>query len=391
MRAVVLGGGYAGVVVASRLEGFLEDDDELVVVDEDGTHLIRHQLHRLIRRPDLKRRVKVPLSRIVDRGRIHESRVVSIDTADRTVHLSDGSALSYDVAAVCLGSTPAYDDLPGVESNSIPVTSTQDVLAIREQVLDVIDRDSSTVVVAGAGLTGIQVAGELAALQSEGNDGRGNDLSITLLEQADSVAPGFGPGMQEELRTALERSGVEVRTGTSVAGASESAVHLAGEESIDVDTLVWTGGIAGPNVFDGSRPTVRADLQLADSTFVAGDAARVIDVNGTEATPSAQTAIRQATVAAKNIQSIAESTREPGSFRPRLERYRYDPFAWVVSVGDEAVATVGSQVLTGTAARAIKSTVGVGYLASAGGIREAVGMIRSSFGFEFPGRGPSGT
>ena len=51
MRVAVLGASYAGPTVARRLERRLPEEAALVVVDDSGTHLVQHELHRVVRRP----------------------------------------------------------------------------------------------------------------------------------------------------------------------------------------------------------------------------------------------------------------------------------------------------------------------------------------------------
>ncbi|MFB6189322.1 MAG: NADH dehydrogenase FAD-containing subunit, partial [Halapricum sp.] len=68
-----------------------------------------------------------------------------------------------------------------------------------------------------------------------------------------------------------------------------------------------------------------------------------------------------------------------GDFEPRLARYDYDQLGWLVSVGDDAVAKVGPQILRGAAAVAVKRSVGVGYLTSVGAVRNAVDLVREEF------------
>lgn len=376
MRAVVLGGGYAGVVATSRLEESPAVDD-VVLIDDTGTHLIRHELHRVIRRPDLADRIEIPLERVVFDATVLERTVESIDTEENLVDFAGDDSLPFDVAIVCLGSRPSYDGLPGVEHHSIPITSPERSSEINRRVESLIENGGGDIAIGGGGLTGIQVAGEVAEMIGEGT----SDVTISLLEQAETVAPGFDSEFREAIHSTLREKGVHVRVGTTIERATDERVRTEDGESLPADVLVWAGGIRGVEPFDWTRPRVRADVRLDDRVFVAGDVARVVDVNGTEATPSAQSSIRQAKVAVENARKVLSTARDSTAFRPTYARYRFAPFAWVVSVGDAAVAQVGPQVLTGRAAKAIKSTVGVGYLSSAGAIDEAVDVIRMEFGF----------
>ena len=375
MRVVVLGAGYAGIVVADRLAETLPEDVELVVVDEHDYHLVQHELHRVIRRPGLADDVRVPLADVFDRARVEQGRVSAVDRDRRVVEFADGRSLDYDVAAVCLGAATAYYGLPGVEEHSLPLKRLADAEAIRARFQSVLET-GGTAVVGGAGLSGVQTAGELAAYARE--EAASDVVDVVLLEQRDRVAPSFPPKFQDAVREELEREGVDVRTGVTVTSAAEDAVETA-DGSIPSDLLVWTGGIQGSDALGGERPTVRADLTVDDHTVAVGDAARVVDAEGAAVPASAQTAVREARVAARNVASLVADRRD-GDFRPRLERYTFESPGWLVSVGDGAVAQVGPSVFRGAAAKAAKVGVGVGYLANAGGVGDAVALLREELG-----------
>lgn len=370
MHVAVLGAGYAGLTVARRLERSLPGDVDLSLVDETGTHLVQHELHRLIRRPSLAEVVRVPLDSVLDRATVRTARVESVDPGVGRVRLADGGTLDYDYAAVCLGATTNFYDLPGVEEHATPLKRPSHADRIRSQFFA---DGGGRVVVGGAGLSGVQVAGELAATARE----EGFDAEIVVVERLDDVAPGFSPAFQAAIREELSDRGVSVHTGVAVTGADETAVELEAGEPVPYDQFVWTGGIAGPPALDGERRETRADLRYEDGTFVLGDAATVIDAAGQPVPATAQAAIGQARVAAANLARLVEHDRAGGDgFRPRLDRYTFDSRGWIVSVGDAAVAQVGGTVLRGRAAKAAKATVGAGYLSRVGAIGNAADLVR---------------
>jgi NADH dehydrogenase len=373
MRVVVLGGGYAGLTAARRLEGELPESAELVVVDESGTHLVQHELHRVIRRPGLTEDIRFPLADVLERADVVESRVAAVDPDAGEVDLGD-RALAYDAGVVCLGAETNFGDLPGVAAHGLPLKRIEHARAIREAIVPVLERDGR-LVVGGAGLAGIQVAGELAALNRE----RSCDATVLLLEQRESVAPTFEASFQRAVREALDTRGVDVRAGRAVTGADTKTVSLETGDEVSHDALIWTGGIRGSGAVGGDRPRVRSDLRLAGETFVAGDAARVVDDRGSPVPASARTAIGQGRVAARNVARVLE-TGGAGAFAPRLARYVDDDPGWIVSVGDGAVAQVGTTVLAGAAAQALKTSVGAGYLSRVGAIGRAVDVVRAELG-----------
>lgn len=375
MRVVVLGGGYAGVVLTDRLEDRLPADVDLVVVDDTGDHLVQHELHRAIRRPEFADGVVVPLDDIFDRARVEVATVERVDRDTQKVELADGTSLGYDVAAVCLGAETAYYGIPGVEAHASPLKRLPDAARIRSEFEALVESGGGTAVVGGAGLSGVQTAGELAAFAREEDA----DIDVVLLEQRETVAPSFPEQFRDAVRDELAREGVDVSTSVTVSRATEEAIETD-DGDVAYDVFVWTGGIRGPDALGGERVDVRGDFAVDDRTLVLGDAARVVDAEGTVVPASAQAAVREAKVAARNVETVVADLRErDDGFRPRLEQYTFDSPGWLVSVGDGAVAQVGPSVLRGAAANAVKSGVGASYLASAGGIREAVGLLREEF------------
>jgi NADH dehydrogenase len=441
MRVAVLGAGYAGVTLTKKLERRLPEDVELVLVDDTGVHLVQHELHRLVRQPSLADVITIPLTDLVDRAEVRERRVTGVHREDRVVRFADGTTLSYDVAAVCLGAETAFYDLPGVEEHAMPLKRLEHAHRIREE-FDAVRETDGHVVVGGAGLSGVQVAGELAQVAADDREAKaeagaaeqeevrisldeadpepttdepadavkptdgtfddefedlgefgdfgefdtlpGEGVTVTLLEQFDSVAPNFPERFQRAVHDQLVERGVDVRTGATVERATADAVDLADGTTIEYDQFVWTGGIRGPDAMDGDRPVVRSTLSLDRTTFVVGDAARMVDDDGEAVPASSQSAIRAARVAAENIGRLVDHLRdgEPGDFDPRLDRFDFESPGWLVSVGDGAVAQVGPTVFTGRAALALKATVGGGYLSSVGAVKNAVDLVNRELGID---------
>lgn len=372
MQVLVLGGGYAGVVAARRLERALPSDVELTIIDESATHLVQHELHRLVRYPDMARAITVEFEELFSRARFVQARVTALDESAGIATLADGTELPFDYAAVCLGARTAYYGLPGVEAHATPLKRVSDAETVREDALAVVDAGEGRMVVGGAGLSGVQIAGELAALAEE--RGAGDAVDVVLLEQAARVAPGFPEHFSAAVLGALVEAGVDVRTEATVTGATADVVELEGG-SVDYGQFVWTGGIRGPVPLGEERPTVPATLRSTDRTFVVGDAGRVVDREGDVLPATAQGAMAQAKVAARNIDRLVRYERDGGVFEPRLESVDFEPTGWIVSVGNQTVAQVGPLVFRNTAALALKTAVGARYLTGVGAVRQAAGLV----------------
>lgn len=399
MRIVVLGAGYAGLPLARRLEDRLPDAD-VVVVDESSEHLLRHECHRAIRRPGVADALTVPLAATLDRAELVVDEVVDVDPEAGRAALAGGRTLSWEYGAVCLGSETATYDIPGVEAHGLAMKDLGDATAIRASFLDAAANGPVRAVVGGAGLTGVQVAGELAALARE------EDVAaeVNLLEELDSVAPSFPEPFRAAVADELRARDVALHTGTRVVRATADEVVVAdvadeadarddagqapsdeqatpptGDDRLPYDTFVWAGGIRGGTALSGERLQVRDDLRVSDRTFALGDAAAVVDADGEAVPASASAAVRQARTAAANIARLVHG--DDGDWQPRLDPFRFDAPGWIVSVGDGAVAQLGPQVLTGAPARTLKASVGAGYLTSIEAVRNAADLVREELGY----------
>jgi NADH dehydrogenase len=379
MRVVVFGAGYAGLTVARQLERKLSEDIELVVVDESDEHLVQHELHRVIRHPALDDAITVSLENVFSRADIRQATVTNIDTEEGVAVLDGEEELEYDVGAVCLGSETAFYGLDGVEEAATPLKSLDDARSIREQAFDAA---GGTAVVGGGGLSGIQAAGELAAL----SDHEDLDLDVKLVEMEDHVAPGFDTTFAVAIRDELDARDVAVETGREIESADDASVTFADGETIDADVFVWTGGIRGPASLDGRRQETDNDLRVGDSTYVVGDSASLVDVDGSPVPASAQTAVRQGRVGAANIlQDISETDTDESEdgeeHRQSRVRYEHATVGWVVTIGDGAVARVGPVVFSGEPARAAKAVIGFGHLSSVGAVRQASELVAEEMGW----------
>ncbi len=339
-HVVVLGSGYAGTGAVKALEAAGDGDVDLTWVSDVDHHLVLHESHRCIRDPGIREKVVIPVEEIKSPGTtFRRGEVVAIDATDRTVHLADGT-VEYDYLLVCLGSRTAFFGITGLRERAHTLENIEDVLGIHEDVTSRTAAATATdpvrVVVGGAGLSGIQTAGELAELRDE----RGLHIEIVLVEGLDQILPGSDPQLQAALRERLERRDVQIRTGEFVGAVDDDTVYL--EESVELayDVLVWTGGITGREAVadadiakDERSNRIHAGRNFRtddDRVFAIGDCA-LIDQPGNEpAPPTAQAAWQAAEVAGRNV--VRAVRGQP------LQRWTYDDKGTVVSVGEAAVA-----------------------------------------------------
>ena len=376
---VVLGSGYAGTGAVKRLESKLDDEADITWVSDVDHHLVLHESHRCIRDPDVREKVTFDVTDIKSPStRFVQGRVTDIDVDERSVTLEDGSTVDYDYLLVGVGSRTAFFGIEGLEEHSLTLKSLQDALDIHEAVTgaarEASRSDPAQIVVGGAGLSGIQSAGEIA----EFRDRHRAPIDIHLVEGLDNVFPNNDPVVQAKLRKLLEEKDVEIHTGEFIGEVDDGTVYVGDETELDYDVLLWTGGITGQAPAEtadvekdkrSNRIESASDFQTSDERiFAIGDAA-IVEQADTDrpAPPTAQAAWQAAEVAGDNIARAVRG--QP------LKEWSYDDKGTLISVGEKAVAhdVKGLPVDTfgGPAARALKKTIAARWIRKINGFADA--------------------
>jgi len=338
-RVVVLGAGYAGAGTVSKLEEELGADAELVWVSETDYHLVLHEAHRVIRDPGVRDKITIPVEDVKSRSTefVHDS-VVDVDTDDRVVELEDGDDEPYDYLVVGIGSETATYGIDGMAEHPLTLKSLDDALEIHERVKeaarDATREDPAQVVVGGAGLSGIQSAGEVAEFRDRHNA----PIEVTLVEALPEIFPPGDSEIQGALRHRLEAADVNILTDDPITAATEDSLEFDERDSIDYDVFLWTGGVTGPSELsdvdveaEHNRLNAESTLQTEDErVFAVGDCSMVSQGEDEAAPPTAQAAWQAADVAAENVKRAMDG-------RP-LETWTYDDQGTLVSVGETAIA-----------------------------------------------------
>ena len=386
-RIVVLGAGAGGLRVAVGLDRLLLGHREypVLLVDQRDYHLIQPRLPDVAAGLAPVESAALPLRRLLSGRKVEFVRasVERLDLASRVVHTSAGP-LEYRWLVIALGSQPLISGIPGIAANALVLKSAEDARRIDRAVgealrqaawkLDQAQRSQlATVVVAGGGYTGVELAAALAervrllSPQYRLPEGSGR---VLLVERAERVLPEYDREVADAVQRVLRRKCVELRLGVAVTGASGGEVSLSTGENVRCGVLVWAGGIDVPAVVRASgvrlAPNGRlvVDRQMrvqgCQGVYALGDLSFVLGEVAELNPPSARSAARQADVVAHNV--FAEITgaapREHSSDRQDI----------VVSLGqDDAVAMLHGVVVTGWRAALLRRLECLRYLEAIAG------------------------
>ena len=338
-HVVVLGSGYAGAGAVQSLERSLGSEAEITWVSDVDYHLVLHESHRCIRDPSVREHITIPIDEIKSPDtEFVQARVTGLDTDRQVVELDDRE-LEYDYVLVGIGSRTAFFGIDGLRTYAHTLKGLDDALAIHEDLEQVSSEatadDPAQVIVGGAGLTGIQVAGEIAEFRDEHDA----PVEIRLVEGLNEIFPDNDTSVQSALRSQLEKRDVEIVTGEFVDRVDGERVYSDENSSYGYDLLVWTGGISGCEELedcqvkkDDRNLRFEVDRTFQSSNervFALGDAA-LVEQNGDHAPPTAQAAWQAAEVAGENI--ARDIRGDP------LKTWKFKHKGTVISVGENAVA-----------------------------------------------------
>ncbi|MCL9816946.1 NAD(P)/FAD-dependent oxidoreductase [Natronocalculus amylovorans] len=378
-HVVVIGAGYAGAGAVKAFEKHIEPGEaELTWISEHDYHLVLHEVHRAIRKPEVESKIAIPVDEIKsDTTNFIRNRVTNVDTDEQTVELEDGESVEYDYLLVAIGSETAFFGIEGLKEHSLTLKGLDDARAIHEAIRSATDEatqsEPAQILIGGAGLSGIQTAGEIA----EYRDAHRAPLEIKLIEGLDEIFPGQDPEVQGALKKRLLAKDVEILTGDFISAVDEQEVHL-GDDGLEYDVLVWTGGITGheevadANVEKDDRSNrifAESDFQTSNErVFAIGDSALIDQGTDEVAPPTAQAAWQAAEIAGENLARSVQGAP--------LKSWRHKDKGTVVSVGDKAVAhdVIGVPINTfgGPAAKLLKKTIACRWIADVSSTKRAM-------------------
>ncbi|MFI1331643.1 NAD(P)/FAD-dependent oxidoreductase [Streptomyces sp. NPDC020845] len=273
-RVVVLGAGYAGMAAAVQLGARVKgrEDVRVTVVNAQERFTERLRLHMTATGQPLAE-LSVPELLEGTRAGFVRGWVTAIAADAKRVRVDDDRVLEYDTLVYGLGGVADTSAVPGVEDYAYTLNSAQDAEVLADRLARL---GGGTVVVGGSGLTGVESAAEIAERHPE--------LNVVLLGRGEPGAA-MNPKAKAYLQAALQRLGVEVRSGVEVAKVLPHAVELAGGESVAADVVLWTSGTrvsplaaaAGLTVDERGRVVTDTALRSVShpEVYAVGDAAAI--------------------------------------------------------------------------------------------------------------------
>ena len=294
-RIVIVGGGFAGLwsaVGAARRRGELgipTADLEITLVNRDAFHAIRVRNYEA----DLSK-IRVALDGVLDPIGVRHiaGTVTDIDLDGHEVGMTTPQGrqvLPYDRLVMAAGSEVARPPIPGLADHAFSVDTFDEATRLDRHIAGLrgtqVAGGPTTVLIVGAGLTGVETACEMpnrlrAALPP------GTESRVILADHASHIGSTMGDAAIPVIREALDALGIEHRAGVRIVAVDPDGATLDTGERIAAGAIVWTAGMRA-SALTALFPVERdafgrlpvdqwLRVQGVDHVFAAGDAARLL-------------------------------------------------------------------------------------------------------------------
>jgi NADH dehydrogenase len=287
-RILVLGAGFAGLwsaLGAAReldARGVGPEQVDILVIDRRPVHSIRVRNYET----DLASTV-IPLADVLDPVGVRHlaAEISDIDVAGKTVTCGL-QKIQYDRLIFALGSRLSRPAIPGLATAAFDIDTYEAARRLEAHIAALPARPASpgrdTVLIVGAGLTGIELAAEMPGKLRTAFGAAGTQRVI-LADHEPWIGSNMGDAARPVIATALRSLNIETRTGVSVTAVDAGGATLATGERIEAETVVWSAGMQAdpltarfPVTRDRSgRLPVDPFLRIAgmSAEFAAGDVA----------------------------------------------------------------------------------------------------------------------
>lgn len=347
-KIVILGGGFGGVYTAIYLEKMLKKSDfEIILVNKENYFVYQPMLAEVVGGSLGLIDTVSSLKKLLPKTTLFMREILSIDLENKKVILAPEFSrtnleLEYDHLVFALGNVTDFRGIPGIHEHALPFKNLADAVAIRNQLIEVIEeaacekdpdlkKELLTFVIGGGGFSGTEVAAEVndfvRSLAKKYKEIDPKELRVVLIHSQQRL-------MDKELSESLgnysgkllQKRGVEIRFGQRLTSASPNEAVIDQKEVIRAKTIISTvPSSTNPIIeklklpLEKGRIKTSIELQVLGekNLWAVGDCALIPTSDGKGfCPPTAQFAIREAKVLAKNIvASLRSEALSPFHFK----------------------------------------------------------------------------
>ncbi|GJL62281.1 MAG: hypothetical protein NPIRA04_09350 [Nitrospirales bacterium] len=344
---VILGGGFAGLACAKRLERLWKAEvaHRVLLINAENYFVFQPFLPEVIGASIEPRHVTNPIRFVLRHCTLMRAEVRKIDLKDRQVEVDstdglDVKRIDAQQLVLALGSSTDLRAVPGMMEHALFLKTLADALSLREHIVRRLEEASVEssgeirkrllhFVIVGGGYSGVETAGEILDLL---HDARRfyrtlepTELRVTLVHSGSHLLPELGAELGGFTQRTLEERGMNVLMNQRVMSVSSDYLRLKDGSRLESQNVICTIGNAPNPVLAELEGEYEKGKLLTDewlrvkgytNVWAIGDGAANPDGYGNRCAPTAQFATPLGTQAANNlVATLTQSTLEPFRFK----------------------------------------------------------------------------
>jgi NADH dehydrogenase len=258
-QIVVIGGGFAGLNFIQQI--VKNKDYHVTLVDKNNYNYFTPLLYQVATGFLEPSSISYPFRKLFQGNSVsfRMCEVMKVDTNANLVYLDDGTYLHYDFLVFAAGTQPNFFSNESVRRNAIALKGIDDALFMRDSLIRVFEKASVeqdpaekrkllTIVIAGGGPTGVEVAGMLAELKKhilhkEYPEINVDQIRLFVVDGAPYLLAPMSERSHDAAAEILTSFGIGVILNTMVTGYENDQVQLANGDVIETKTLIWAAGV----------------------------------------------------------------------------------------------------------------------------------------------------
>ncbi|MDY0124153.1 FAD-dependent oxidoreductase [Sulfurimonas sp.] len=323
-KVVVIGGGYGGLRAVEHLSK--SSDIDITLIDKNTYHYLQTEAYGYIAgrfdMHDVAVDIKEWCSGFEKKVEYVNDKVTFIEFDEQQVKILGGS-IPYDYLIIASGAqTNFFSFIKGLREHSYGVKKLQRAYNFRiefenliyKKLLNEKNGEDINLVIGGAGLSGVEVAAEMAhviEVYKKTIGARVESIKIYLIDASKTILPGMSEFLIKSTQKRLDSLGVKTLRETFIDSMDDSYIYFRDSKKLKYHFMVFTGGIKAAELNDSLDveknkisqfiPNSRLNIGNRENVFAIGDCVEIKNAAGEVLPPTAQTAERSAEYVADAI------------------------------------------------------------------------------------------
>ena len=372
-KIIVIGGGYGGLRAVENLAS--NTNNEITLIDKNSYHYMQTDVYDLIASEEDFAQLTVDLFTFCtgfdENVTFYKQEVLNIDFENKKV-ITGVQRLSYDYLIIAVGARTRFSNsIKGLKEHAHGIKALHRAMYFKQKfemsLFKKVEESGTNckplnIVVAGAGLSGVEIAAQMASFAKEfycKNNFICRKLNIVLVSSSSKILKGMDKPLVEKSQKRLQELEVTIKNNKKVISVTKDSVALSDGETVLMDFMIFTGGIE-PNGLIYELDLKKNDrnflitnrcLQVEgyENVFAIGDCTTIYK-NEKPLAPTADVAEQMADIAAKNILNIIDKTE--------LVQHQIKSRGMLIALGRRyAVAKIAGFYLSGFVAYIMKKMI----------------------------------